>query len=321
MKVDYKPADNLMLPQAKDSNVASLLETNCAREIQLLCGSIPQEKHLECLIDFKLDVRMLAPCQKAIITEEIDFVVGKHMDDQMMAECKEDIRDFCMFDSSYDVLVCLQSMVKVGAVSSSCKKRLDMVSGPLSKLQLDKNLAIECHSAAYQKCKHRLGSSEKLVNCLSQHMRELEGSETDRKCISEVVVLIGQAQLDIDKDPDLAEKCRYELNTYCANVAMGHGEKIRCLFRLKEDKGKLMGSSCSRALMDREDLWSSLSKRYPNIQRGLEAILDDIEILKQTVYPNIVGILKGIFLLGLLIGIVVICCLCRATRRVRRKIL
>ena len=291
------------------------------KELHLLCATIQPEKRLECLIDFKLDVRVTPPCQKAIITEEIDFMVRKHMDEQLMGDCREDIQDYCLFDSRYEVLICLQSMAKAGAISPTCKNKLDKVSDSLSKLQLDKNLAIQCQSAAYQKCKQEPGNSEQLVNCLSKHMRELEAGGENKKCISEVVVLIGQAQLDIKKDPDLAEKCRSELNKYCGNVAMGHGEKIRCLFRLKETSDKLLSRSCTIALMERQDLWSSLSKRYPNIQRGVEAILDDFEILKQTVYPNIVGILKVIILLGLVIGIVAICCLCRATRRVRRKIL
>ena len=305
----------------KGNKPISPLESNCRKELQLLCVTSQPDKYLECLIDFKLDARVSASCQKTIVSEEIEFVVGKHMDEQIMADCRDEIHNLCMFDSSYEVLVCLQSMAKVGAISSTCKKMLDKVSGPLSKLQLDKNLAIECHSVAYQKCKQKLGNSKKLVNCLSRHMRELEAGGENKNCISEVVVLIGQAQLDIDKDPDLEEQCRAELSKYCTNVPMGHGEKIRCLFRIKEDGVKSMGISCSKALMDREELWSILSKKYPNIQRGLDAILDDFENLKKRVYPTIVGILKAVFLLSLGIGAVIICCVCRATRRVRRKIL
>lgn len=303
----------------------SLLKKGCKKEIDMLCSTAAPEQYLECLIDFKMDSHMSQTCQVTIISEEIDFVVNKHMETGVIPACAMEIKDYCPEESSTERLACLQVVAKTEeGLGSECVLEMETLDNTLRNLQLDKHLAVKCHSDAYNLCHDTFPSSQSLVTCLSEHMKNLESGSESKECISEVVVLIGQAQLDIHKDPDLAEKCKTELNEKCDRVRLGHtghGEKIKCLFKYQENGGKI-SSSCSKALNDRLELWSSLSKKYPNIQRGLEIILDkSILILKKKVYPNIARIFQGLFFFAISVGVIVLCILCRATKRVRRKIL
>ncbi|KAI6645810.1 Golgi apparatus protein 1 [Oopsacas minuta] len=295
------------------------LIVSCETELEQLCPTSKADQYLDCLIDMKLDSRVGRECQKQIIREEINFIVEKHMTPEFIRDCSQDLNDFCAFGSNAETVLCLQSTKETGVLSESCTRYLETESA-FNELQLDKDLAIECYYGAFQKCSARDESSSYLVRCLTKHMAILEARQ-DEQCVSEVIVLIGQVQLDIHKDPGLLLKCKTELSKYCSDKFVGHGEKMRCLFDLEEDGNRMIGISCRKAIREKEELWKSLSKKYPNIQRGLESIIDHINQVKKRVYPNITGILKAIILLVLVVCSVIICWLCRATKRIRRKIL
>ena len=229
-------------------------------------------------------------------------------------KCAADMVRYCGTGSSAEVFLCLKSGDAL--LAESCKNSIETDLAELNKLQLDKDLAIECHSMAFGTC----GLGKKNSECLTTLLHDLE-ADNDEKCIGDVVALIGQSQLDINKNPDLVTNCEKELIKYCPDIP---GQKIHCLFSVKDIGIGEIGWSCMEALNYREKTWRALYTKYPNIVRGLDTIIDHVvvdHVMKRSDSNNI---FKVIIFASLAVGCVAICCLsrlCRATRRVRRKIM
>ena len=287
---------------------------SCQDELTLLCPGSTPEYYLNCLIYLKLDDRVRETCREQIITEELNFVVKKYMTDSFYHQCSPDMVKYCGTGSNAAVVLCLQSASDL--LTQPCKNSLETDLAALSKFQLDKDLAIECHKTAFMEC----GLMKKDNECLPTLLHDLEADD-DNMCIGDVAALIGQSQLDVNRNPELAIKCEIELTKYCPDIP---GQRMHCLYKVKNIGNGKIGASCMEALNQGEKIWRAMYKKYPDILRGLDAVIDHVVIdrLVKEGYSN--NIFKVIIFAALVVGCVAICCLgrlCRVTRRVRRKIM
>ena len=229
-------------------------------------------------------------------------------------QCSSDMARYCRTGSNTETFLCLKSARNL--LTESCKNSLETDLAELYKLQLDKDLAIECHSKAFAEC----GLTKKGTRCLTTLLHNLEAGN-DETCIGDVVALIGQSQLDIHNNPDLAINCEKEITKYCPDII---GQKLHCLFSMKDIGIGKISWSCMEAMNYMEKTWRDLYSEYPNILRGLDTIIDHVVIDHLMKRGNSNNIFKVVIFASLAVGCVALCCLgrlCRATRRIRRKIM